>query len=78
MSYPQIAMAVFIALVSGLICAYAARRMGKGPWLWFAIGFCLPASPSCSRCRFSTSTGSTATRGRSAACTHLSSPQRAL
>lgn len=42
MPYPQIAMAVFIALISGLICAYAARRMGKGPWLWFAIGFLLP------------------------------------
>jgi hypothetical protein len=42
MSYLQIAMAVFIALVSGLICAYAARRMGKQPWPWFLFGFCLP------------------------------------
>jgi len=40
--FPQIAMAVFIAAISGLICGRVAKQLGKRPWPWFLIGFCLP------------------------------------
>jgi hypothetical protein len=29
---PQMVMAVFIALISGAVCARVAKQMGKCPW----------------------------------------------
>jgi hypothetical protein len=39
---PQVVMAVFIAFISGVVCARVAKQLGKRPWKWFLVGFCLP------------------------------------